>query len=228
MLHKKYFMSILAILAVSCSIENNEIRVINPEAVKIEEATLSNFTENIQYIPLSNHIQIGNINRLDIADSLIFVGASQTELMVFDLDGKFKNKIGKIGKAPGEYRFGSWFSLNKKNKLVYLLDGNKVKAYSFDGAFIKEFSLQKYEADFQDIKFKNGYIYLTEYVSFGNAKYDWLVLSETGNFVFSKLNQIPQFQSKQSGSGHIFSDDKFVYYLNGCNDTIFKIVQVLI
>jgi hypothetical protein len=213
-----------ASLLFSCSTENNrKIGIINPEIADMLNLSLSDFAEDLQYIPLDNNIQIGNINRLEIVDSLLFVGAVQTELLIFDLNGHFKNKIGKIGKAPGEYRFGSWFSLDSKNKLVYLLDGKKVKVYSFDGTFIKEFSLEKYDADFQDIQYKNGFIYLAEFISFGHAKYDWLVLDESGNTIFSKLNSIPRFQSQEGGSGFVFSNDKFVYYLNQYNDTLVQI-----
>jgi len=206
-----------------CTQPVQKVSVLNPETASELKITLSDLATDISYIPLSNEVPIRLINRVAVTDSFIFVGSNPSGLLAFDHQGKLVRQIGRIGNGPGEYHHGSSFSLDRKHKRVCLLDRNNVLEYTVDGRFTKEFSILKFGNDFQDIQCQDGLIYLFEPVSFGNAKYEWLIVDENGNEVFAKYNFIPKFKSNEGGDCHAFSDGHMLYYMNSYNDTIFAI-----
>jgi len=215
---------IILIIFSACQHQKDEhLPILNLDRTKENKIVLSDLAEDISYIPLSNDINIGMINRVEIVDSLIFVGATSTELLVFYDNGKLKNKIGRIGNGQGEYLHSSCFALDKKRRIVFVLDQGKIKEYCYDGKFLKNVSLEKYNSTFQDIRCQNGLIYLFESISFGHAKYNWLVLDRNGNEFFAKYNSATKSESKEPGNCLSFSDGQNLYYNDLHNDTIFLI-----
>jgi len=212
-------------IVISCVDKENKqevFRIDFPEITSAEtQKQLSNIADQINYTPLDSAISIQMINSLEFADSMFFAGTFPDGLLVYNLQGKLIHKIGKKGSGPGEYSYGSAFTLDCKNKRVYLLDRNKIFVYDFEGYFQKEISLQKFEGDFTDICFSDGLIYLIEYISFGHAKYNWLVITPEGNEVSAKYNSIPPFKSETGGFGGASLYNSQLYYLNGANDTLF-------
>jgi len=221
---KNIWLLSLIILSWSCNdVVRQQFGIINPMVYTEEKMPLSDFADDIFYIPLDPSIVIGNINKLVVTDSCFFISTIKSELLVFDRSGKFKNKIGKIGNGPGEYRYSNNFAIDRKSRLIYLLDQKRVIVYSFNGDYVRDFSISKYGGDIQDISILDGKIYLFEFISFGQAKYDWLVLNTQGDSVTSKVNSVPLFKTNEGGTGSAFSSGSEIIYQNLYNDTIFGI-----
>lgn len=221
---KNFFLLSLILLAISCKdVGRQQVGIINPMIFTEEKMPLSDFADDIIYIPLDSNIMLGNINKLEVTDSCFFISTVGSELLVFDRSGKFKNKIGKIGKGPGEYWHSNNFAIDKKSKLIYLLDQKRVIVYSFNGDYVRDFSIRKYGGDIQDISFLDGKIYLFEFISFGQAKYDWLILNTQGDSVDSKINSVPTFKTNEGGTGSAFLSGAEIIYQNHYNDSIFGI-----
>ncbi len=215
-------LTIILILNVSCN-NNGNISVINPLLVDDRKIFLSDLAEDIYYVPLDSNIPISHILNTKATDELLFIGTYPSGLFVFNHKGNFLLSIGKVGNGPGEYKYANHFSLDKEKELIYILDGKKIIIYSFLGEFKKQFSLDKFKNSFTEIQFLNGKIYLFDFISYGFAKYDWIILTEDGNLISEKNNYIPTFKSKWSGDGNLsFNNDK-IYYRNNYNDTIFEI-----
>jgi len=63
---------------------------------------------------------------------------------VFDRDGHFIRQIGKVGMGPGEYVYPDDFTIDKENKIIYILDERKRqinKYYLNTGLFIHAINL---------------------------------------------------------------------------------------
>lgn len=104
---------------------------------------LSEFVSSISYIPLetSKESLLGNVEFVIPAGDFLIVGTQEYKIKAFNRDGKFINDIGRIGKGPGEYvTFGNVFWNNQtKEVIVHTRIGSKLKFYSLDGSFIRDF-----------------------------------------------------------------------------------------
>ena len=105
---------------------------------------------------------IGRVTGIQIFDGKIFLidKISAKSLFVFDMDGKFIRKIGRIGRGPGEYASISDFTIDTVKKEIYTLDGaqNIMHKYSVDGAYINSVRIAD-QSSFNAIQFYNGKIY---------------------------------------------------------------------
>ncbi len=110
---------------------------------------LSEVFEPIDIIPLETKQEsfVGGASRIKFYGDNIYVfdkdGAKG--LLVFSKNGKFKYKIGNIGKGPGEYLYPKDFDIYKDE--IRILDLNKIVVYDISGKFKKEFQLD-FLADF--------------------------------------------------------------------------------
>lgn len=110
---------------------------------------------------------IGNPRKVETfrGDYYLLDNVQQKCVMVYDKDGKFKNRIGAVGAGPGEYPSVWDFAIDKVNGEVLLLTGSfQVYKYGLDGVFVDSFSSQ--DAPFVNIASTDGNIWLsTNYVS---------------------------------------------------------------
>ena len=201
-----------------------EIPVINPGNMIEKEIGLSEIVGDITYIPLSKDVLFGSIVSVELTDSLIFITPALGTLIVYDYNGNFIRSIGKRGRGPGEYKYANEFTLDRKNKTVYILSDQRLLKYSFNGDFLETIDLKIDLKIFSGIVYTNGKLALFEGINQGEGKYDWVVLDTLGNIIFEKFNAIEKFPSdhyccgnKQEAFNNTF------YYWNQINDTIFKI-----
>jgi hypothetical protein len=145
-------------------------------------------------------------------------------LLVYNTSGQLKARIGKKGKGPGEYIYGFRFTLDRNNKIVYVLDKEKILKYTFTGQFLGDIPLTRKKQLFNHVVFSNGKLYLYEGINLGYGKYDWIITDTLGHILSEKLNSIKQFPSAHYCKGskqEAFNNTLF--YWNQINDTIFKI-----
>ncbi len=104
----------MIILCTSCTrptsyqdkIANITSILIDPEKIngKINLSTI--LSDSVEIIPLetTEECLIGEIKRLEFTPSAIYISDKPTnKIFEFDLSGKYKKTIGKIGPGPGEY-----------------------------------------------------------------------------------------------------------------------------
>jgi hypothetical protein len=224
----QYIIVFLIFTIVSCKVEmKQEIVIINPETAVEREVRLSKFTDDITYVPLDNEILFQHPNRIEVTKDHFIMATFPTGIMVFDRKGTFRNKIGAMGRGPGEYQFGLYFTIDPENELVYIYDSNRIIAFTFYGKHIHDYSLTEFETSFWDIQFINDKLYLAGRISSGHAKYDWLILYTNGSLYSYKYNHIPHFESRQGDWGGFYTISNNLYYWNNYNDTIFLIKDSL-
>lgn len=105
------------------------------------QVNLSEIATDIEFIELENSSDalITFIDGMKLVKDYIFIDSGKSPIKQFSRDGKFIRQIGKIGRGPGEYDNCRIFSVDDKNRLIYI-QGNalsKISVYNFTGKFVK-------------------------------------------------------------------------------------------
>lgn len=91
---------------------------------------------------------IGNIDKIQADDSTIYILDINISKGVFKYsrNGNYIQQIGNIGSGPGEYIKPFDFTLDQKNRIIYILDGPKQRINKY------EMTSGKYLGHFKSIK----------------------------------------------------------------------------
>lgn len=192
----------------------------------------SSVFKGFKLVPLETRTEclIGRISKLEIIGDTLYILDSNIakSLFLFNREGGFIRKIGKIGKGPGEYIQPSYFSVNYKENSILVLDSKqqKIITYSTEGDFISEFKLGK---DFLPIQIavQNDLIFIDQL----NSKYmqaDYLLygVDKSGKI---KTRWLPSdvyqlgFKHPVNNSFNFFTTEKDIKYVKPLFDTIFSI-----
>jgi hypothetical protein len=227
---KKTCFYYLLLIASSCGSSNNETFKIDPLTLVGNQITLSEIAVDIEYFPLENSFPMGFTYKLIITKDNIYLSVKDFGIAKFNRDGKFLQKIGKIGRGPGEYIYGFNFAVDERTRNVYILDRSaktKVYVYSGSGKFLRDFSLAEIdESSYNwttDIEIYNSLLFLPNSLGQGTSKYNWIFLDTLGNLVEGKVNPLDQFYTNSGRDAIIYRFDNKLFYLNYFNDTIYSI-----
>lgn len=94
---------ILIILLISCKSNDKTLFEFDPLSLEENEISLSEIADEISYIPLDNKYQLGNISTIIFTNTAIYLNSKDIGILTFNRKGKYINKIGNIGRGPGEY-----------------------------------------------------------------------------------------------------------------------------
>lgn len=122
---------------------SNIIRNLNPTEEPLQEALAYKNVEliKLETSPLS---LLGNINRIEMNDSLIFISEFE-RLSLFTRKGKFVSQIGSKGNGPDEYIVLSSFYIDNEKQQVTIIDDykNVLLNYDFKGKYLSTVSVPK-------------------------------------------------------------------------------------
>jgi hypothetical protein len=104
---------------------------------------ITSLADSVRYIKLETTDEsiIGIISQVIYYDGLFFIRDNKSSsILVFEQTGKYKFKISKKGRGPGEYAEMTRMLLDRKNRriLIYDIHSRKMLYYTFDGKFVKE------------------------------------------------------------------------------------------
>lgn len=196
---------------------------INP---KIDNSILaSEIFQNIKLIPLETNSKsiIGEIDKIQFYDGNYFIldRRKQKAVFVFDSLGSFIQKIGNVGKGPGEYIDPVDFII-KNNEIEILARFLKKRIkYSLNGDLIKEDIIPFYATKFY--QFENGdYIYYHYKPEHNNMDHHIIIASQNGDIINKYL---PRNESFIYASDHMnFCSYRNQLYFSKCfNNNIFLI-----
>ncbi len=105
---------------------------------------ISALIKNYEILPLDakSEAYVKNPCREIFTDSLILImDGTQNKIVIFNSRGKFLNSISKKGRGPQEYNFITDFFYDSPNRVVSVVDRDKIKSYNLEGEFIREVSL---------------------------------------------------------------------------------------
>ena len=147
---------LVTIVLTSCGRKGDEIKEGSASIRVIDllsepESTISNLSDiatDVNYIPLETgkNSMIKFINKVIIRGDYIYINNAANEILCFDMNGKFINKLAAGGRGPGEYTGIMGFDVSSDNKMLILLSSNKIFEYSNTGSefvFLKTIDLSR-------------------------------------------------------------------------------------
>lgn len=155
---ENFYILLLFVFLVSCSsskeggiIYNSNLRTINLDEIPKEGfLNASTLFKKVKPIILETRedVLIGKVGSVLVVDSFIVVSddSPKKAIFVFDSEGYFLRRIGGLGSGPGEYINISDFTIDRKNREIYILDpsAHKINIYSLlSGEFIHSIELRK-------------------------------------------------------------------------------------
>lgn len=193
----------------SCTSSPAKNKMIGAEEIVINAQnqivlSLDSLIKKVEFIKLEttdNNI-IGMISQVLFTDSLIIIADNESakNIQVFDIKGKFKYQIGRIGQGPGEYTDITYICINPQtNHLVVFDKGqNKEISYTLEGSHVSSantpFMLKYFE--YIDNGCKAYYKAGLEDPTLGKFKNNPLIVTDSSNNViygdcvdFYKYNQ---------------------------------------
>ena len=164
---KVYF---LFFLILSCSNRHTNLSldgaryVIDLDGNKEAFLPYSSVFKNVRTIILETNTDclIGRIDELQVLDGYLYIldKSAAKSLLVFDMEGRFIRKIGRMGQGPGEYFSLGDFTIDAENGFVFLLDfGLRIHKYRLDGKFIRTIEYQIPQSAINFIQFFNNRLY---------------------------------------------------------------------
>jgi len=216
---------LLFLLIISCESFNDDVIEIDPPSFENNKISLADISDKIEYIKLDNTYSLGFIFSFRLVNNTIYLSSQNNGILTFDKSGKFIQRIGRIGKGPGEYLYYLSFAIDELNNRIYVLDGKnrRITVYSNNGVFIKNISLKQYGGYLSDIEYHNSKLIISESISNGYAKYNWIVIDTLGNLVNYKMNSIPEFKSNLSALSGLYKFKDKLNYWNWYSDSVFYI-----
>lgn len=217
---------LIVFILISCSSKNEtDVLSIDPNNFVWKEIKLSDFAEDIEYIPLSNEKPISSlfVESIDLINNSFIVAARPAQIGVYNRQGQLMYNIGREGRGPGEYHLCFRYATNDEKKLVYVLDTYNVITYNYNGEFLYNIDISDYGERFDHIQCDDNFIYLFR-SDCTRGKYNWVIINEQGEKVYTKENFTPPFDpglAYYTVNTYKFSDH-FCYW-NNINDTIFDV-----
>jgi hypothetical protein len=233
---------LLLLLFASCNLNKKETSSLFSIDVegninKMEIINLSQFADNIRYVPLDNSekFPLVGLNHIEISDNLILVDNGNMCLL-YDSEGHFISKIGNKGRGPGEYQYLRNIGLSfDKNLIIYIYTYTDILEFNLDGSHINTYknSLRIDQIDeyctLQSVCIINDTLFFGQVPNeVGNAKYKAIVINKFGKIKHSYNNY--NIITREIGASKVFEGFAYISKFNGMlyfkeqfNDTLFKL-----
>ena len=128
--------------------KNDNLFVIDLDKEEEQLINYSSIFSSVKTIILetSQESLIGNNFKFSVFDKQLYVLnlSNPKDFLLFDDQGKFIKKIGRLGNGPGEYTRVFDFTIDPDNRFIYLLCDWVINKYSTDGTFIEYINLGRH------------------------------------------------------------------------------------
>ncbi|OFZ11337.1 MAG: hypothetical protein A2465_09420 [Bacteroidetes bacterium RIFOXYC2_FULL_39_11] len=143
----KALLLVLVVLSTACQRNHNtqpkDLRIIDVEGGvgKGRLVKLSEIAESIEYIPLETNSEsvVGKIfaHRIFYEKRFFYLMEQNRSIIIHDNDGKYFNKINKLGRGPQEYDGVSDINIDLITGNLHIMTQNRILEYSINGDFIR-------------------------------------------------------------------------------------------
>lgn len=135
---KTILLAALSLLFIANCCRNNNVLEIKTIVINPSDTVKGGFSDYFEvenYIPLqtSDSSVLQTIRKIYIANNKIFILTwGETQILVFDINGKFLNKIGTFGRGPNEYSYVVDFSVSSNGDTICLYDKGYKKTFYYN------------------------------------------------------------------------------------------------
>lgn len=216
---------ILITLLLSCKPHRKDLINIDPRQITDQKIALRDLADSIYYIPLDNQYQIGLIqDQIRFVNNSIYFLVSNEGIFECDKEGKFLRKIGKPGRGPGEINYFNSFSIDERNKTIYIVDGaNTIKVFSKTGRFLRTISLTEYGDMINAIEYYNSNLIVIFPINYESTQFDWITFDSLGVVIRKETRNSSGFITNALPLAGIFKHGNQLSFWNNYSDTIFSI-----
>lgn len=220
------FILITSVMLAACSqnkIVNNSI-VINPksEVFSIEKCDILSDMELVQ-LETNDSVLIANIDEVVVASDRLFIADFENGVVyIFNLDGKYVNKISDQGRGANEYLYLFDIFYDLESNTINLLSRNtsKVLRYSNDGELI---SVHPLPLEAIQMEYLNGHYYATTgYYSQESCSGNNLVILDTAFQVINSMCAIDEIGVNNALYDNLFTYNGYIYYVDNWLYNVFN------
>ncbi len=211
-----------------------ELIQIDPRTFEDNTLTLSSFADDVRYIPLSDKIKIGTVRGIKVSSKALYIVSDESnggegngiqQLIRFSQNGENPVRIGRVGRGPGEYLFGSNFAADDQSNRIYINGKlNTIMVYDTTGRYLKEFKLQDPDIRFSAIElFEEGYMFVPVTSRGARSATLWYITDTLGHVVSRKTNSTASFETRIGSNGGTWIFNGNLSYWVDYNDKIFSV-----
>ena len=158
---KIFYIVSMVLWLCGCISNNNSTETITIEVEKnlnnFDTLSLTRIAEEIKYIPLETNKQtlVSNITTVDVSDNTILI-QTNNEVLLFNITGKFLNKISRRGNGPLEYNLAGHSVIFNESVLIPNVVGkNEIKVFNFQNELLTSIP---FPDNYLSASYKNWYI----------------------------------------------------------------------
>lgn len=185
----------------------------------------SEFAEAVEMVPLefTDESILGGIRKVVLSEDFIFVQdkSNRGGIYTFDRNGKFLYRIGNQGQGPEECLALFDFSINEKDKLIYLLDQprGKILVFTFDNQFVKSIPMNYYASLFE---YQDGLFYLyTEHPLFCDPLYSLVIKDMNGELIGKHYHILNDAEKRHTHNCIFRKRENDILFAQDMNDSVF-------
>ena len=188
-------LGLASLLFVSCDRHQEKVAYHAVETAEIDSfMTLTGLYGGFQLIPLENDARcmLSNVMKLVAIPEgfIIYDESGQSNVFFFDMHGKFKGKIGDVGKNKREYVSVDDIAVDTaKREISVLTRGREIKVYDYGGQHVRSIEL-KAEAYLNKMcRYEEGYVCLTNHSARGDSLL--CIYDDAGQLIGKKIPSLP-------------------------------------
>ncbi len=199
----------LGLLAAGCTAkkETPKAREIDLSAIwdKPVETRLSEIATDIEYISLETKTEclLGDPGSIKVVVQEKYIAINSNGINLFDRQGKFLRKIGRIGLGPQEYSSSNQFAVDERGGFIHVLNGNRSRlvTYRISGEFVREIPIANSGSKLiLDESGNIGVMFLPNSANLNDtARFEWI------NPEGAKVKTIPLYQGRPRDGGDTYS-----------------------
>ncbi len=189
--------------------------------------SISDIFESIELIPLetSRTSLIKDIEKIRFFEDKCYVfDKSQAVLFIFDYQGKYLDKIDKIGKGPGEYSYIYDFYLDTIHKKIEMLSPfGTILYYNFDGIFEKQVKLPNKPSNYNQMEHLDDQNIIFWSLVLDNEDGLYVISVPTGSKVCSFFGEDNQIINTYAS--HVFHNDSKgnIYFMRPFLNEVYQV-----
>lgn len=191
-------------------------------------ADISNLSDSVKFVKLETNPDclIGNISKIINYNGFYYVLDNKyaNALFRFNIEGKYIDKIFSVGKGPGQYIKLQDFSIDKKNRKIYLYDIGQRQILSYNLKFDYLSSTKTNIAAFKmEYAEEHFYFHTNKMVTDASKRYE-LVITDIKGKVVSRYFKFDEKQNfKFEIEKPIIKYENSILFISNFSDTIYEV-----